>query len=137
MVSSYLGSLKGLQSDISGAAVIKSHLGWSSKITHSHDLALDVGCQRGSQLHCQPEFLRKTVKISRSLEHGLGFLTAGRSKESWTSYVAAQILNTSVAVTKIKPALEFTRLFDSHIQSEGKNIKHLWTCVKTTMLPSI
>lgn len=36
------------------------------------------------------------------------------------------ILNTSVPVTKIKAALEFTQcLFDSHIQSEGKNVKKI------------
>lgn len=48
------------------------------------------------------------------------------------------ILNTSVPVTKIKASLEFTQcLFDSHIQREGKNVKNLWTYVKTTILPSI
>lgn len=74
----------------------------------------------------------------RSLEHGLGFLKA-RSKESWTSYVATPGPKHKRSSDKDKSCREFTQcLFGSHIQrgGGGKNVKNLWTYVKTTILPS-
>lgn len=72
-----------LQSDAGGANSFQALLGWTSKVPHSHLIAaLDADCR----------VLSYTVNQDTrcwSLEHGLGFPTAWRSKESWTPYIAA------------------------------------------------
>lgn len=89
------------------------------------------------------------------LEHGPGFLTAWRSKESWTPYTAV-CRTKQTPVTKVEAALDFTQCHfaamyclhgicksspdpekDKWPLLDGNIIKDLWTYFKTTMLPSL
>lgn len=104
LVSSHLGSLIGLQSYVGGAAVIKAHLGWTSKMAPSHGWHLMLAINW--DLSC----IFNQNAYARSPEHSLSFLTARRPQDSWTSYmVAHSSKHKCVPVTKVKVALEFTQ----------------------------
>lgn len=139
LVSSHLGSLMRLQSNVGGAAVNRVYLGWTSNMARSQGW------------HLISVALSTTIPMQGFLSLASAFLQQGGLRIVGFLTWQLTVLNTSVPVTKVKAALEFTQclfgwivlvvsesLSPAQIQMEGiegpllveKSLKDLWPYVK-------